>query len=124
MTLFDKIFAAFKPASKEAVEAVAEAVAAPAAVVAEADPVALADMANRLVASVYDLEVADSLSPVFVAMSAVEGFDKVMELLDAKEKQIAAIGANTPLQSNPSAKAEPVVTKTPTATEILAARNK
>lgn len=117
--------AAFKPTPKEAVaDAAVAAVAAPEAVKTEVDVQALADMAKRLEASVYDSEVATELAPVFVSMSAIDGFDKVMELLDAKEKQIAAIGTNSPLQSSPSAVADKKEVKSRTATEILAERNK
>lgn len=88
----------------------------------EVDPAQVAEMATKLEAYVYDAEVAQELAPVFAAMAEVEGFDKVMELLDAKEKQIEAIGGNTPQQSTPEAKKQTVV-KPQSAAEILKARN-
>ena len=88
----------------------------------QVDPAAVAEMATKLEAYVYDPEVAQELAPIFVAMSAVDGFDKVVELLDAKEKQIEAISGNTPQQSTPEVKKQ-TVTKPPTASEILKARN-
>jgi len=125
MSMIEKMLAAFKPkqAAPEApvvpdANVQAEAPAAKAA----PDPQAVADMATKLEAYVYDPEVAAELAPVMVEMSAVEGFDKVLELLDAKEKQIEAISGNTPQQSTPEVKT-PVVTKPQTATDILKARN-
>lgn len=128
-TMLDKLMAAFKPKQPTTpAAAVAETSAAatppadaPAAKAAP-DPQAVADMATKLEAYVYDPEVAQELAPIFVAMSAVDGFDKVIELLDAKEKQIEAIQGNTPQQSTPAVKKE-TVTKTPTAADILKARN-
>jgi len=98
MELLDKLLAAFKPkqeapATEASQEAPAETPAPEAAVDApkEADPAALADMAAKLESFVYDPELASELAPAFVSMSAVEGFDKVMELFAAKEKQIEAL---------------------------------
>lgn len=128
--MLDKMMAAFKPKSKEAPapegkpedkQAEGQAPAQPEAK-KEADPAQVAEMAAKLEAFVYDPEVAQELASVFVAMSEVEGFDKVMELLDAKEKQIEAIGGNTPQQSTPDVKKQTVV-KPQSAAEILKARN-
>ena len=128
MSMIDKILAAFKPkqaAPAAPVDAPVVDANAPAdapAAKAAPDPQAVADMATKLEAYVYDPEVAAELAPVMVEMSAVDGFDKVLELLDAKEKQIEAISGNTPQQSTPEVKT-PVVTKPPSASEILKARN-
>lgn len=121
------MMAAFKPKAKEeAPEAKPEDKQAEGAPAPEAkkevDPAVVAEMATKLQAFVYDAEVAQELAPVFAAMSEVEGFDKVMELLDAKEKQIEAIGGNTPQQSTPEVKKQTVV-KPQSAAEILKARN-
>ena len=123
MSMIEKMLAAFKPkqAAPEA-PVVPDAEAEVPAAKAAQDPQAVAEMATKLEAYVYDPEVAQELAPIFVAMSAVEGFDKVVELLDAKEKQIEAISGNTPQQSTPAVKKETVV-KTPTAADILKARN-
>lgn len=130
-TMLDKLMAAFKPKqAAPAAPADANAPAAPdnqaatpdAQAPAAPDPAAVAEMATKLEAYVYDPEVAQELAPVFVAMSAVDGFDKVMEMLDAKEKQIESISGNTPQQSTPDVKKETVI-KTPSAAEILKARN-
>lgn len=127
--MLDKMMAAFKPKSKEAPapegkpeDKQAEGQAPEAPAKKEADPAQVAEMATKLEAYVYDAEVAQELAAVFVAMSEVEGFDKVMELLDAKEKQIEAIGGNTPQQSTPEVKKQEVV-KPQSAAEILKARN-
>lgn len=127
--MLDKMMAAFKPKAKEEApaqkpedkQAEGQAPAQPEAK-KEADPAQVAEMAAKLEAFVYDPEVAQELASVFVAMSEVEGFDKVMELLDAKEKQIEAIGGNTPQQSTPDVKKQTVV-KPQSAAEILKARN-
>lgn len=120
MSILDKMMAKFKPAPAAPVDEPKPADA----VAVVPDPQALADMTAKLEAYVYDPEVAAELAPAFVAMSAVDGFDKVLELLDAKEKQIEAISGNTPQQSSPQAVKPESVAKAPTATEILAARNK
>ena len=128
-TMLDKMMAAFKPKQPPAdapkADAPADQAAAPdaqAQAPAAPDPAVVAEMATKLEAFVYDPEVAKELAPVFAAMSAVDGFDKVMELLDAKEKQIEAIGGNTPQQSTPEVKKQTVV-KPQSAAEILKARN-
>ena len=124
--MLDKILAAFKPKQVEApapeVKPEDKPADAPADAPKQVDPAAVAEMATKLEAYVYDPEVAAELAPIMVAMSAVDGFDKVVELLDAKEKQIEAISGNTPQQSTPEVKKE-TVTKPQTATDILKARN-
>jgi hypothetical protein len=130
-TMLDKLMAAFKPKQAAPETKPADAPATPADAQKpepakvepkQVDPAAVAEMATKLEAYVYDPEVAQELAPMFVAMSSVEGFDKLVELLDAKEKQIEAIQGNTPQQSTPAVKKETVV-KTPTAADILKARN-
>jgi len=114
--MLDKILAAFK--SKAAPQQEAPKPTDTSVV----DPAVLADMATQIEAFVYDTEVATELAPVFVAMSSVEGFDKVIELLNAKEKQIEAISNNTAQQSTPEVKQEQVA-KSMSAAEILKQRN-
>ena len=126
-TMLDKMMAAFKPKQAPAAapadeQKPADQAAPDAQAPAAPDPAVVAEMATKLEAFVYDPEVAKELAPVFAAMSAVDGFDKVMELLDAKEKQIEAIGGNTPQQSTPEVKKQTVV-KPQSAAEILKARN-
>lgn len=135
MELLDKLLAAFKPKKKEeqpAVEAPAEQateVETPAVeqepASQEADPAALAEMASKLEGFVYDPELAAELAPAFVAMSAVEGFDKVMELFAAKEKQIEALNVGGQEQKSTPAvqeKPEEEQPKAPSATDILRQR--
>ena len=120
MGLLDKLLAAFKP--KKATPVVEDT---PPPTVEEPSPAALAEMASKLEGFVYDPELAAELAPVFVSMSAVDGFDKVMELFAAKEKQIEALNVggqeqkSTPIvQEN----AETERPKTPSATDILRQR--
>lgn len=120
MGLLDKLLAAFKP--KKATPAVEDT---PPPTVVEPSPAALAEMASKLEGFVYDPELAAELAPAFVSMSAVDGFDKVMELFAAKEKQIEALNVggqeqkSTPIvQEN----AETERPKTPSATDILRQR--
>ena len=129
ITMIDKIMAAFKPKQAAPADVTVPEVASaentqvdPKNTTDVQDPAVVADMASKLEAYVYDPEVAQELAPVFVAMSAVDGFDKVMELLDAKEKQIEAVAGNTPQQSTPEVKKQTVV-KPQSAAEILKARN-
>lgn len=132
MELLDKLMAAFKP-KQEAPAEQAEAQpapeaeqAAPAEAPKEADPAALAEMVSKLEGFVYDPELASELAPAFVAMSAVEGFDKVMELFAAKEKQIEALNVggqeqkSTPEVQEKEPEAEQPKSKS--ATEILRER--
>ena len=73
---------------------------------------------------VYDLELAKELAPVFVSLLSVEGFDKVIELLETKEKQIEAISASSQhQQTDPWQKQEVKEVKPTTATDILKARH-
>ena len=55
------------------------------------DPAKVAEWADKVVAYVYDEELAQEIAPVFAAMEGQEGFDKLIELLDSKEIQIEAI---------------------------------
>lgn len=137
MELLDKILAAFKPKKKEEQPAVQPEQEAPAAQKpaveqepedapqAEANPAALAEMASKLEAFVYDPELAAELAPAFVAISAVEGFDKVMELFTAKEKQIEALNVGGQEQKSTPAvqeKPEEEQPKVKSATDILRER--
>ena len=120
MGLLDKLLAAFKP--KKATPVVEDT---PPPTVEEPSPVALAEMASKLEGFVYDPELAAELAPAFVSMSAVDGFDKVMELFAAKEKQIEALNVGGQEQkSTPTVqeKQETERPKTPSATDILRQR--
>ena len=120
MGLLDKLLAAFKP--KKATPFV-EHTAPP--TVEEPSPAALAEMASKLEGFVYDPELAAELAPAFVSMSAVDGFDKVMELFAAKEKQIEALNVGGQEQKSTPAVQENTETerpKTPSATDILRQR--
>lgn len=123
MELLDKLLAAFKPKKKEEQpEVEQEPEAAPQA---EADPATLAEMASKLEGFVYDPELAAELAPTFVAMSAVDGFDKVMELFAAKEKQIEALNVGGQEQKSTPAvqeKPEEEQPKAKSATDILRER--
>ena len=46
---------------------------------------------QRLKGLVYDEELVTELTPVFMKLQGVEGFNQVFELLETKEKQIEAI---------------------------------
>lgn len=134
MELLDKLLAAFKPKKQEEQPAVQPEQEAPAAqepaveqepASQEADPAALAEMVSKLEAFVYDPELAAELAPAFVAMSAVEGFDKVMELFAAKEKQIEALNVGGQEQKSTPAvqeKPEEEQPKAKSATDILRER--
>ena len=120
MGLLDKLLAAFKP--KKATPFV-EHTAPP--TVEEPSPAALAEMASKLEGFVYDPELAAELAPAFVSMSAVDGFDKVMELFAAKEKQIEALNVGGQEQKSTPAVQENTESerpKTPSATDILRQR--
>ena len=88
------------------------------------DPVLVSQWEVQLERFVYDPELAKELAPVFVSLLSVEGFDKVIELLETKEKQIEAISSGCNQQSNPDQKQEPQEVKPQTATDILKARYK
>lgn len=90
--MLDKMLGAFKAKNKPAQEEqkpVGEG--QPEAVKAAVDPAKVAEWADKVVAYVYDEELAQEIAPVFAAMEGQEGFDKLIELLDSKEKQIEAI---------------------------------
>ena len=87
------------------------------------DPVLVSQWEVALEKFVYDPELAKELAPVFVSMLNEEGFDKVIELLETKEKQIEAISSGCNQQSNPDQKQEPQEVKPQTATDILKARH-
>ena len=90
---------------------------------AELDPVLVSQWEVALERFVYDPELAKELAPVFVSLLSVEGFDKVIDLLETKEKQIEAISSGCNQQSNPDQKQEPQEVKPQTATDILKARH-
>lgn len=120
MGLLDKLLAAFKP--KKATPVVEDT---PPPTVEEPSPAALAEMASKLEGFVYDPELAAELAPAFVSMSAVDGFDKVMELFAAKEKQIEALNVGGQEQKSTPTVQENTETerpKTPSATDILRQR--
>lgn len=50
-----------------------------------------AQIKEKLKGIVYDEELVTELTPVFMKLNGVEGFDKVFELLETKEKQIEYI---------------------------------
>lgn len=90
--MLDKMLGAFKAKSKPAQEeqkpageGQSEAEKPP------VDPAKVAEWADKVVAYVYDEELAQEIAPVFAALEGQEGFDKLIELLDSKEKQIEAI---------------------------------
>lgn len=87
------------------------------------DPVLVSQWEVALEKFVYDPELAKELAPVFVSLLSVEGFDKVIELLETKEKQIEAISSGCNQQSSPDQKQEPQEVKPQTATDILKARH-
>ena len=87
------------------------------------DPVLVSQWEVQLERFVYDPELAKELAPVFVSLLSAEGFDKVIELLETKEKQIEAISSGCNQQSNPDQKQEPQEVKPQTATDILKARH-
>lgn len=45
----------------------------------------------KLKSLVYDDEIVEELLPTFLTLQGVEGFGKVLELLESKEQQIEAI---------------------------------
>ena len=141
--MLDKLMGAFvtmmkskalKPAEeypKDAPEAEPEAVlkdepeAAPEAEQKAAlDPVLVSQWEVALERFVYDPELAKELAPVFVSLLSAEGFDKVIDLLETKEKQIEAIsGSSQQQQTDPWQKQEVKEVKPTTATDILKARH-
>ena len=88
------------------------------------DPVLVSQWEVQLERFVYDPELAKELAPVFVSLLSVEGFDKVIDLLETKEKQIEAIsGSSQQQQTDPWQKQEVKEVKPTTATDILKARH-
>ena len=89
------------------------------------DPVLVSQWEVNLERFVYDPELAKELAPVFVSLLRAEGFDKVIDLLETKEKQIEAIsGSSQHQQTNPLQKQEVKEVKPTTATDILKSRYK
>ena len=90
--MLDKMLGAFKAKNKPAQEEQKPmGVVQPGAVKPAVDPAKVAEWAGKVVAYVYDEELAKEIAPAFAAMEGQEGFDKLIELLDSKEKQIEAI---------------------------------
>ena len=88
------------------------------------DPVLVSQWEVNLERFVYDPELAKELAPVFVSLLSAEGFDKVIDLLETKEKQIEAIsGSSQQQQTDPWQKQEVKEVKPTTATDILKARH-
>ena len=88
------------------------------------DPVLVSQWEVQLERFVYDPELAKELAPVFVSLLRAEGFDKVIDLLETKEKQIEAIsGSSQHQQTDPWQKQEAKEVKPTTATDILKARH-
>lgn len=88
------------------------------------DPVLISQWEVALERFVYDPELAKELAPVFVSLLSAEGFDKVIDLLETKEKQIEAIsGSSQQQQTDPWQKQEVKEVKPATATDILKARH-
>ena len=87
------------------------------------DPVLVSQWEVQLERFVYDPELAKELAPVFVSLLSVEGFDKVIELMETKEKQIEAISGSSHQQTDPLQKQEVKEVKPTTATDILKARH-
>lgn len=136
--MLDKMMAKFSPKGKtkepEQQEEVKQAEVTPQAPEApEAlNPAKVQEWADKLVGYVYDEELAQELASTFAQMESVEGFDKVIELLDSKEKQIEAIttgssaAKSTPedkgKQASPKVAAQGEEDESPDATEILKQR--
>lgn len=90
--MLDKMLGAFKAKNKPAQEEQKPmGEGQPGAVKPAVDPAKVAEWAGKVVAYVYDEELAQEIAPVFAAMEGQEGFNKLIELLDSKEKQIEAI---------------------------------
>lgn len=94
--MLDKMLGAFKAKIKPAQEEQKPVVVLPPEAVKPAvdpavDPAKVAEWEAKVIAYVYDAELALEIAPVFAAMEGQEGFDKLIELLDSKEKQIEAI---------------------------------
>ena len=94
--MLDKMLGAFKAKNKPAQEEQKPMVVLPPedvkpAVKPAVDTAKVAEWEAKVIAYVYDAELALGIAPVFAAMEGQEGFDKLIELLDSKEKQIEAI---------------------------------
>ena len=87
------------------------------------DPVLVSQWEVYLERFVYDPELAKELAPVFVSLLNAEGFDKVIDLMETKEKQIEAISGSQHQQTDPLQKQEVKEVKPTTATDILKARH-
>ena len=87
------------------------------------DPVLISQWEVYLERFVYDPELAKELAPVFVSLLNAEGFDKVIDLMETKEKQIEAISGSQHQQTDPLQKQEVKEVKPTTATDILKARH-
>ena len=87
------------------------------------DPVLISQWEVYLERFVYDPELAKELAPVFVSLLSAEGFDKVIDLMETKEKQIEAISGSQHQQTDPLQKQEVKEAKPTTATDILKARH-
>ena len=87
------------------------------------DPVLISQWEVNLERFVYDPELAKELAPVFVSLLRAEGFDKVIDLIETKEKQIEAISGSQHQQTDPLQKQEEKEVKPTTATDILKARH-
>lgn len=61
---------------------------------------------KQLKGLVYDDSLVDELTPIFMKLQGAEGFDKVVELLQAKERQIETIAGGEwfKQESNPDDK--------------------
>lgn len=109
-----------EPEAEQKDELKVELVAEPEAAL---DPVLVSQWEVNLERFVYDPELAKELAPVFVSLLSVEGFDKVIDLLETKEKQIEAISGSQHQQTDPLQKQEEKEVKPTTATDILKARH-
>ena len=109
-----------EPEAEPATELEEVPVAEPKAVL---DPVLISQWEVQLERFVYDPELAKELAPVFVSLLSVEGFDKVIDLIETKEKQIEAISGSQHQQTDPLQKQEEKEVKPTTATDILKARH-
>lgn len=67
-----------------------------------------AQVKAKLKGIVYDESLVEELLPVFMKLQGSEGFDKVLELLETKEKQIEAMtgGSWFKQESDPDNKAD------------------
>ena len=126
--MLDKMLGAFKAKNKPAQEEQKPmGEGQPEAVKPAVDPAKVAEWEAKVVAYVYDAELALEIAPVFAAMEGQEGFDKLIELLDSKEKQIEAISkGSSEGKTSPESKGAKSVNQEPeqkaSATDILKER--